>query len=300
MRQHERKVKMISIDRINVLNPRERSKIQHRDITNNISDIGLKRPITVSRRTDSDETGYDLVCGQGRLEAFLKLGASEIPAIVIDASEADCLVMSLVENIARRRHRPIDLMREVGHLHKRGYSDTEIAAKIGVTANWAGSIVNLLERGEERLVSAVETGLIPISFAIDIARAPDSESQNLLMEAYAGGEIKGKKLGMVRRMLDRRQKHSKEIGDSERGPKVGTRKLTSGDLTKLYQREAEKQQILIKKSNYTQASLLFIVQALKELMADSEFTALLRAAQLETMPRALAMRISRERPDDEP
>ena len=153
----------------------------------------------------------------------------------------------------------------------------KIAAKIGVTSNWAGTIVNLLERGEERLVSAVETGLIPITFAIDIARAPDSESQNLLMDAFASGVIKGKKLGMVRRMLERRQKHSKEIGNSDRGPKLASRKLTSADLTKLYQREAEKQQLLIKKSNYTQAKLLFIVQALKELLADSEFTALLGA-----------------------
>jgi ParB family chromosome partitioning protein len=288
---------MIPIERINILNPRERSKSQHRYITNNISDIGLKRPITVSQRTGSNKKEYALVCGQGRLEAFLNLGATEIPAIVIDASEADCLVMSLVENIARRRHRPIDLMREVGHLHERGYSDAEIAAKIGVTVNWAGTIVNLLERGEERLVSAVETGLIAISFAIDIARAPDSESQNLLMEAYAAGEIKGKKLGMVRRMLDRRQRQSKAIDNSDRGPKVSSRKLTSADLTKLYQREAEKQQILIKKSNYTQAKLLFVVQALRELLDNTDFMALMRAAHLDTMPRGLAMRISGERDD---
>jgi ParB family chromosome partitioning protein len=188
-------------------------------------------------------------------------------------------------------------MREVGKLHERGYSDEQIAEKIGVTPNWAGTIVNLLERGEERLVSAVETGLIPVSFAIDIARAPDAESQNLLMEAFTAGDIKGRKLGLVRRMLNRRQKHSKEIGDVDRGPKAGSRKLTSADLTKLYQREAEKQRLLIKKSNYTQAKLLFVVQALKELLADSEFVALLRAGQLETMPRALATRIAGERPD---
>ena len=45
---------------------------------------------------------YDLVCGEGRLEAFRMLDETEIPAVVIDAAEADCLVMSLVENLARR------------------------------------------------------------------------------------------------------------------------------------------------------------------------------------------------------
>jgi ParB family chromosome partitioning protein len=63
---------------------------------------------------------YDLVCGEGRLEAFRIWGATEIPAVVIDAKETNCLVMSLVENIARPLHRPIDLMAEIGNLSKRG------------------------------------------------------------------------------------------------------------------------------------------------------------------------------------
>ena len=44
------KIEMIPISRITVLNPRARNKRQHREIVNNIEAIGLKRPITVSRR----------------------------------------------------------------------------------------------------------------------------------------------------------------------------------------------------------------------------------------------------------
>jgi hypothetical protein len=95
-------------------------------------------------------------------DAYRMLGETEIPAIVIDAAENDCLVMSLVENIARRQRRPLDIMQEIGSLHDRGYSDTEIAEKIGCTASWINMIATLLSRGEERLVSAVETGLIPL------------------------------------------------------------------------------------------------------------------------------------------
>ena len=45
-----------------------------------------KKPIQVSVRSaaEGDEPGYDLVCGQGRMEAFLALGHREIPAVVID------------------------------------------------------------------------------------------------------------------------------------------------------------------------------------------------------------------------
>ena len=71
-----------------------------------MNNVGLKKPITVSQRaTEPDGTMYDLVCGQGRIEAILELGGSEVPAIVIDASPEERQLMSLVENIARRNLR---------------------------------------------------------------------------------------------------------------------------------------------------------------------------------------------------
>ena len=284
---------MIPISRITVLNPRARNKRQHREIVNNIEAIGLKRPITVSRRPGDGSPRYDLVCGEGRLEAFQMLGQNEIPAVVIEAAEAECLVMSLVENIARRQQRPIDLMEEIGSLHRRGYNDTEIAAKIGVTPSWVNMIVTLLERGENRLVAAVETGLIPISLAVDIARATTDEAQNLLIDAYESGQLRGKKLGAVRRMLDQRMKRNgRAAAVHGLGRRNAHRRITSTDLMQIYQREAEKQRILVKKSDFTQTRLLFIVEALRDLLSDDGFTTLLRAEQLETMPRALAMRIS--------
>lgn len=286
-------VEMIPIGRINVLNPRSRNKRQHREIVDNIESVGLKRPITVSRIENTDPPAYDLVCGEGRIEAFRLLGATEIPAIVIEVPEADCLVMSLVENIARRKVRPIDLMQEVGNMRKRGYSDEEIASKIGVSPSYVNMIASLLERGEERLVSAVETGLIPISFAIDIARSSSNEIQNLLMDAYESGKIKGKKLTAIRRLIDKRSRTSK-IADSGFGRKNPPRRVTSADLMRVYQREAEKQRLLVKKSEYAQTKLLFIVEALKDLLADEGFTTLLRAEGMATMPRALAARISGE------
>ncbi len=136
------RVALIPIAQIHILNPRSRNKKIHRELIENIKTVGLKRPITVSRRTSPQgQFNYDLVCGQGRLEAFLSLEATEIPAFVIDAVEEDCLVMSLVENVARRQHRPIDLMNEVGRLKERGNSDADVAKIIGTTASWVSMIV---------------------------------------------------------------------------------------------------------------------------------------------------------------
>jgi ParB family chromosome partitioning protein len=292
--QHPQKLEMIPIDKIVVLNPRSRNRKQHREIVDNIDTIGLKRPITVSRRTTANGASYDLVCGEGRLEAFRMLGAIEIPAVVIDASENDCLVMSLVENIARRKHRPIDLMQEIGNLSKRGYTDREISEKVGISPSYVNMLVKLLERGEERLVAAVETGLIPVSFAIDIARSDSTSIQNLLMDAYQEGKIKGKKLATIRRMLEQREKRNPKVPDTGLGRRNPRRSTTPAELLRVYQREAEKQRILVKKSDFTQTKLLFIVEALKELLADKGFAKVLKEERLATLPRALASRVAGE------
>lgn len=288
------RIEMIPISRITVLNPRARNKRQHREIVNNIEAIGLKRPITVSRREGTSGPRYDLVCGEGRLEAFQMLGQTEIPAVVIEASENECLVMSLVENIARRTPRPIDIMREIGALRSRGYNDAAIGEKIGVGASWVNMIVSLLERGEERLVAAVETGLIPITLAMEISKAETEEAQNLLLDAYETGKLRGKKLAAVRRMLDMRMRSQRKglLPTGRLGRKASSRRLTAADLMEIYQREAEKQRLLVKKSDFTQTRLLFIVEALKDLLADDGFVKLLRAEGLATMPRALAARVS--------
>jgi len=288
-----RTILMIPTDRIHVLNPRTRNRQLHREIIDNIAAIGLKRPITVSRRISAGaDYDYDLVCGQGRLEAFLSLGLAEIPALVVEAEEADCMVMSLVENVARRQHPAIETMREIQFLHKRGYNERQIAEKIGTTASWVSMIVVLLERGEDRLVAAVETGLLPISLAAQIARSDDAGTQQLLAEAYTQGTLRGKKLGVVRRLLEQRARRGKSTQSAAMGRKGINRKLTVEQLKRIYEREVEKQQLLVKKADITQNRLLFVVRALHDLRMDKRFVALLRSEGIHTLPRALADRMA--------
>ena len=113
-------VVLVPVDLINVVNPRVRNKKNFNDIVANIAEVGLKRPITVTRRDHPDGKQFDLVCGQGRLEAFQTLGQREIPAFVVEADNENCLVMSLVENIARRQHRAIDLLHDIEGMKRRG------------------------------------------------------------------------------------------------------------------------------------------------------------------------------------
>lgn len=285
-------IEMIPVDRITVANPRIRNKKVFQQIIDSISKVGLKKPITVSRikKRKNTEPSYELVCGQGRLEAFISLGQPQIPAIVVEVTEEDSLVMSLVENLARRQHRPLELLHDIGELRKRGYSEKKIAQKTGLSYEYVHAIGHLLEEGEERLLTAVEAGRIPVSVAIDIAEADDDSVQEALAQAYQEGLLRGKKLLTAKRLVEQRQRRGKSITQSP--PERGRSRISSEALVRAYQREADRQRLMIKKAEVTQNRLLFVVEAIRTLLADENFMTLLRAEDLSTMPRPLADLVS--------
>lgn len=274
----------IPTNRIRILNPRLRNRRTFAAMVENIARIGLKRPITVAPHAGTDPQEYDLVCGQGRLEAFIELKQDSIPAIVIEADESDCLVMSLVENCARRQHNPLDLMREIGTLRQRGYNDRQIGEKIGVSTEYVNKIAGLLEKGEERLVKAVETGLLPLNLAVDISRADTTGAQKVLMDAYTQNKLRGRKLTLARRLIEQRDLRGPQVKSNALGRKTRKRALTSEGLVRAYQQEAARQKLLIKKADLTQSRLMFVREAFRDLCADENFMTLLRAEGLETMP----------------
>lgn len=278
----------IPTDAITVLNPRARNKKIFNELVASIANLGLKKPITVSRRKDGD--GYDLVCGQGRLEAFIALGQKEIPAVVIEATEEDCFVMSLVENLARRQHRPIELVQEIGSLRKRGYSIPEIATKTDFSAEYIYAICYLLDHGEERLLAAVDRGVMPHTIAIEIAKAKDTDVQRALAEAYEQGTIPGNQVLAIRRIIEQRNVTGKGV-HSVGSRRSSQKRVTSGALIRAYQKETERQKTLIRKATLTQGRLLFVVNALRRLLNDEQFVTLLRAEAMNTLPGPLAERI---------
>ncbi|MDF3605288.1 plasmid partitioning protein RepB C-terminal domain-containing protein [Paracoccus sp. DMF-8] len=292
-----KQVTLIPTDKIRILNPRVRNRRTFEEMVANLARIGLKRPITVAPRKGTDPLEYDLVCGQGRLEAFIQLKQDRIPAIVIEADESDCLVMSLVENCARRQHNPIDLMREIGALRKRGYSDRQIAEKIGVSTEYVTMIAGLLENGEERLVSAVETGLLPLNLAIQISKTDAKGAQKALMDAYTQNKLRGRKLTLVRRLIQQRDLRGPQLRHNPFGRRDGAKRaLTSEGLVRAYQQEATRQKLLIKKAELTQSRLMFVREAFRKLCTDEHFMTLLRAEGLETMPGDLARTVTDGRP----
>lgn len=282
-------IRSVPVDAITVLNPRVRNKRVFQELVTSIAHLGLKKPITVSQR--SGKSRYDLVCGQGRLEAFVALGQTHIPAIVIDAAEDDCFVMSLVENLARRQHTPLELVRAIGALRERGYGHAEIAAKVDFSTEYVGAICYLLENGEEKLINAVERGVMPHTIAIEIARAKEGEVQRALAQAYEEKALPGNQVLAIRQIIEQRNTSGK--GLHHRG-QFGTRaykSVSSESLIRAYQKETERQKLLVKRASLAQSRLMFVANALRRLLDDEHFVALMRAEGMQSIPSALAERM---------
>ena len=283
------RVEWIALDRITVVNPRTRNKRGFTEIVDSIAQIGLKRPITVTRRIEADGPFYDLVCGQGRLEAYEELGQQEVPALVVTADAEDCLIASLVENCARRQHSAIDLLQDIGGMRERGHSPSSIARKTGLTIEYVNGVTRLIEKGEQRLLRSVEARVIPLSVAVEIADAEDHEVQRALQTAYERGDLRGRKLVAAKRLVETRRRRGKS-------PRIqpshgGSQKMSSAALVRAFREDVDRKQAMIRRANATLDRLRLIAEALRRLSRSEQFMALIEDEDLASMPENIAQRL---------
>lgn len=282
-------VQLVNIDDIHILNPRVRNQKIFQDIRENIQNVGLKRPITITKSSGASDKSYDLVCGQGRLEAFIANGETKIPAIIVDASEEKALIMSLVENLARRQHNGLELLKGIGILYEKNYSGKQIAQKTGLSADYINQIIKLIERGEERLLNAVEKGRMPLNVAVKISLSP-GEEQKALQEAYEDKQLRGKKLLQAQKLIDRRNRRGKSLKGHRRSPRSSGRSqvLTGQDVLNLYKQEVARKRSLTRKAEKVNSHLFFIKGALNKLYQEDHFNSILKAEGFKTLPGPIA------------
>ena len=287
-------VTMVPIERIRVVNPRPRDKKRFEVIVQSIRNLGLKKPIQVNRRPAAGEAepAYDLVCGQGRLEAFMALGHKEIPAIIVEVTKEEQLLRSLVENMARRLPPPLALMNEIERLKDLGYTNLEIGAKLDIDASTVGGFVALKKAGEERLLDAAVSGRVPLSVAMEIAKADTPELQRELLKGYESNQLTYGSIRAIKRLIDQRRFAGK---DRELNPRARKSRTSVESLVNTYKRESQRQKLLVKKARICEAKLLFVVTAFGKLLGDENVVNLLRAEGLADMPRYLHDRIVERR-----
>jgi len=288
-------VTLIPIDRIRILNPRYRERKKFEKVLNSIRNLGLKKPIKVSSRIvkDGEEAGFDLVCGQGRIEAFQALGFTEIPAIIVAVPKEDRLLMSLVENMARRFPAPMDMINEIERLTDAGYSKVAIGKKLDIADGFVGGLLTLKRAGEERLLDAAIRGNIPLGVAIEIAKAESTEAQRELLKAYESKQLNQASIRTVRRVMEQRRFLGKNLRNSNY-PRGKNPRTTADGLVNAFRKETQRQKVMIKKAKLCEAKLMFLITGFKRLLDDENFINLLRAEDLGSLPKCLSERINSE------
>ena len=210
---------------------------------------------------------------------------------MITADKEDCLIASLVENCARRNHGTLDLLQDIIGMNKRGFTEEQVALKTGLTVDYVKGVTRLIERGEHRLLKSVESGVIPISVATEIAEAADKDIQAALAKAYEDGTLKGKKLLAAKRLVEVRRQRGK---GSEYPKAVPNKKMTADALVKAYQEDAERKKDMIQRAETTKNHLIFITEALRKLVADEKFFSLVEREDLNSIPECIALSLQEE------
>jgi ParB family chromosome partitioning protein len=263
-----KKIAYIRISEINILNPRVRNRLVAEEISQNIKKVGLKRPIKVRMKEDlTGDKKYDLVCGQGRLEAFMEAGEEYIPAIVTSISAEDACISSLVENIARRHYNSVELIQKIKYLRDNGYGVQDIAQKTSLDKNYLYGIIKLIDHGEERLIKSVESGITPLYIAIKIATENDIEVQNALVEAQEKGNLSLSKLSAIQKLQAQRKLYGKGRAKVSRNKMS----ITSDELFLLCESNVKQKKKIIMRANYVNNLLYMSAAALKILFNDNNF-----------------------------
>ena len=198
--------------------------------------------------------------------------------------------MSLVENVARRNPTTLDHVKQIGILRDRGYTIAQIGKKIGMSKSQVGGLVTLLDHGEARLLQEVEWENIPIGIAVMISTATDDDVQRALTEAFEKKQLQAKDVSRAKRIVEKRKLFGKSYG----APNLYKKKMqTSESVMRAYNREAQRQKLLVKKAKLCETRLLFISSALRMLFGNESFVNLLRAEKLDTLPQYIEESVRR-------
>jgi ParB family transcriptional regulator, chromosome partitioning protein len=277
----ERRYAMIPVDKITVLNSRNRDKQQFSENVRSIDEIGQLKPIVVNGRNTGKTGIYELVCGEGRLLAHQRLKKTEISAEIIDCDRKTALLFSLVENIARVPPGTMWFAREMKRMHDAGFMYSKIASIVGKHQTYVSDYIQLVEKGENRLIEGVEQNLFSMSFAVQVAQSDDSTTQNVLMDAFDGGLINCNTVTRVRKLLELRMnqgKSSRKRSNTEK--EVYTLKDLTQEITKITKDKKD----FVRETTQKENRLLTLIMGTSVLLADAELLALLKTHDLGSPP----------------
>ncbi len=126
------------------------------DLAASIREKGILQPIIV-RPSAGAHNRYEIIAGERRWRAAQQAGLSDVPVVVVAASDGEALELAIIENVQRADLNAIEEARGYERLtHEFGYSQSDLARVIGKSRSHVANTVRLLKLPDavSRMVSA--------------------------------------------------------------------------------------------------------------------------------------------------
>jgi ParB family chromosome partitioning protein len=181
----------IDTDAIKFFVRRSRSSGAYSRLKESIKQVGLKQPIHVKdisdwsssdrRRPEGGHYKYELICGQGRLQAFQQLGFPRIPAIVLNVAENEIVGRFLAENVMRRKLSWYEKAQLVKRDIDEGTDVDTIKDKYFVTSGQVYKYLRILRQASGKLLSRSEIEKLSMNQAEELTSI-DAKTQEIVVE----------------------------------------------------------------------------------------------------------------------
>ena len=114
------------------------------DLTNSIKERGVIQPIIV-RKSNSDNSKYEIIAGERRWLAARKAGLHDIPVVVTEADDLKSLEFAIVENVQRHDLNPLEEAQGYKRLiDEFSYDQDKVSKFIGKSRSYITNSLRLL------------------------------------------------------------------------------------------------------------------------------------------------------------
>ena len=121
------------------------------DLTNSIKERGVIQPIIV-RKSNTDNSKYEIIAGERRWLAASKAGLHDIPVVLTEADDLKSLEFSIVENVQRHDLNPLEEAQGYKRLiDEFSYDQEKVSKFIGKSRSYITNALRLLTLPSEVL-----------------------------------------------------------------------------------------------------------------------------------------------------
>ncbi|MDF1577379.1 MAG: ParB/RepB/Spo0J family partition protein [Desulfurivibrionaceae bacterium] len=165
----------------NPYQPRKKlEKAGLRDLADSIGEKGILQPLVVRKK--EDESGYELIAGERRLQAGKMAGLKEVPVLVIVADRVNRLELAIIENIQRQNLNALEEADAYNRLIKEfGHTQEEVAKKVGRDRSTVANTLRLLHLPDYAQNDLLK-GTLSMGHVRVLLSAPDRDSMKVLRD----------------------------------------------------------------------------------------------------------------------